>query len=134
MSPKDVDKNNEKLAKFLGWFRQYEDRPTWFEIMDKAIYVACPSTRDMKFHESLDALIPVIKKIGKLDPSDRVTHMYSVEINGNGTSIYKSIYGKNEDRLIARNNSRDNWAWNTWLSCVDFVDWYNEKQGYGEAV
>lgn len=133
MTPLQVDKNNEKIAKFLGWFRQYKDRPTWFVRQEFGIYVACSSTRDMKFHESLDALIPVIRKIGELEPSSRVTHMYSVEINGNGTTIYKSLY-TGSDNIITRNNSRDNWAWNTWLCCVEFIDWYNKKQGYGETV
>lgn len=112
----------------------FKDRPTWFVSDGFGIYVACSSTRDMKFEQSMDALLPVIERIGKLDPSNRVTHMYSVEINGNGTTIYKSLYTNHEDHIITRHNSRDNWVWNTWLCCIDFIDWYNKKQGYGEAV
>ena len=75
----------------------------------------------------MDALLPVIEKIGLLDPNDRVTHMYQTEINGNGTTIYKTIYSSHEDHIITRHNSRDNWIWNTWLCCNDFIDWYEKK-------
>ena len=71
-------------------------------------------------------LMPVVEKIGSLNPDERVTHMYSVEINLNGTSIFPAIY-TSETKWLIRNNSR-NLLLNTYRSVVEFIKWYNENQ------
>ena len=70
----------------------------------------------------------VIEIIEDLDPNPRVTHTYSIEITGNGTTAYKNITHGDESRIIYRFNSHNNRLQNTFLVVVEFIDWYLEKE------
>jgi hypothetical protein len=79
-----------------------------------------------QYHFSWDWLMPVIEKIEDLDFNERVSHTYSIEITGNGTTAYKNLYSDN-DHIISRHNIHNNRLRCTWLVVIDFIQWYNEK-------
>lgn len=133
LSPKEVDENNEKLAKFLGWYQEDDERDTWWEVMGHAIYVACRSTRDMKFHESLDALLPVLNKIESLN-SNNGLKLYHVYITSDLTAIERNMIRGFMSSVVVRRMSTNNIIENTWLCFVDFVDWYDENYGDGKSI
>lgn len=82
---------------------------------------------DMQFNTSWDWLMPVVEKIESLDYEERVTHTYTVEITGNGTSILPSIWtGK---RWLIRHNSRNRRLMNTYEAIIEFIERYNESGG-----
>ena len=135
----NITSGNEKIAKFLGWFTEDDDDrpyPTWFEISDSAKIVAYSIHNnyphyELPFHRDWNMLWKVIEKIEDLDESDRIkhniSHMYSIDITGNGTTAYKNIWSHGENRIIHRFNSHNNRLQNTFLVVVAFIDWYNEK-------
>jgi len=81
---------------------------------------------EMKYNKSWDWLMPVVEKIESLDPNENVTHTYTVEITGNGTTISPSVWSGN--RWMIRVNSRDNRLSNTYKAVVEFIKWYNSHQ------
>lgn len=138
----NIEIGNEKIAKFLGWFQDEDDDriyPTWYKISDSAKIVAYSIHNnyphlDLPFHRDWNMLWKVIEKIEDLDPNDRVSHTYSIEITGNGTTAYKNLWSHGEDRIIHRFNSHNNRLQNTFLVVVAFIDWYMEKEKNKENV
>lgn len=128
----NITSGNEKIAKFLGWFIEDDDDrlyPTWYEISDSAKIVAYSVHNnyphlDLPFHRDWNMLWKVIEKIEDLDLNNRVSHTYSIEITGNGTTAYKNLWSHGEDRIIHRFNSHNNRLQNTFLVVVAFIDWY----------
>jgi hypothetical protein len=81
----------------------------------------------IEYNTSFDLLIPIITVIGKLEPYDRVSHTYSFDINGNGTTIDITHNSHRSDFEMIRHNSRDNITYNTFSAIVEFIEWYNTK-------
>jgi hypothetical protein len=137
----NIEIGNEKIAKFMGWFIEEDDNrayPTWFEIVDGCRYVAYSTHNnyphmDLPFHRDWNMLWKVIEKIEDLDPNDRVSHTYSIDICGNGTTAYNN-WSSEKDRIIYRFNTHNNRLQNTFLVVVAFIDWYNEKEKNKENV
>lgn len=128
----NIKSGNDKIAKFLGWFIEENQKGTWYVNDGTAIRVAYSlytnyPHMDLPFHRDWNMLWKVIEKIEDLDPNDRVNHTYSIEITGNGTTAYKNIVSGNESNIINRFNSHNNRLENTFLVVVAFIDWYNEK-------
>ena len=90
------------------------NQATWF--LDELLY-----------HKSWDWLMEVVEKIENLDSDDaieyRMTHMYSVDITGNGTTIQPSIWSG--DRWMIRHNSYNRRLQNTYSAIVEFINFYN---------
>ena len=129
----NIESGNEKIAKFLGWFQQEGQEGTWFVNDGTAIHVAYSihnnyPHRDLPFHRDWNMLMDVIAIIEDLDPNPRVTHMYSIEITGNGSTAYKNITYGDESRIIYRHNTHNNRLQNTFLVVVKFIEWYMEKE------
>lgn len=80
-----------------------------------------------QYHSSWDQLWPVIEKIESLDKDERVSHTYSIEITGNGTTVYKNIYSHGESNIIFRKNIKNERRYCTWLVVIEFIKWYNLK-------
>lgn len=130
----EIVESNKLIAKFMG-VRPEKTKFTenWYdgqELKDAGLPfspgIHGNGTDTLKFYSSWDWLMPVVEKIENLDQDKRVTHMYSVEISGNGTSIQPSIWGG--DRWLIRHNSNNNRLPNTYRSIVEFIVWYNKKQ------
>lgn len=92
---------------------------------NKSLYL-CRCHRDLKYDVSWDWLMPVVEKIEDLDPNPRITHAYSVEITGNGTTIQPNVYIAN-NRWMIRHNSHNNRLANTHKSVIEFIIKYNER-------
>lgn len=119
--------NNTLIAKFMVpdqidnirdhnrivFKKPIDNQSTWF--LDELLY-----------HKSWDWLMPVVEKIEDLDPNSRVTHTYSVDITGNGTTISPNIWG-GDDRWMIRHNSRNRRLRNTYDAIIEFINWYNKK-------
>jgi hypothetical protein len=131
MEKEFIKEGNDIIAKFMGWFQQ-NDRESpylWYKANEPMVSVAydlrATATRDLPFHRDWNYLMKVVEKIEDLDPNERVTHMYSIEITGNGTTISKNIWGAGEKNIIHRENSYNRRLINTWIAVVEFIKWHN---------
>ena len=131
----NIKSGNDKIAKFLGWFTDKDQEGTWFVNDVSACRVAYSEYNNyphkgLPFHRDWNMLWEVIAIIEDLDPNERVTHTYSIEITGNGTTAYKNLWsgGDENNRIIHRMNTHNNRLQNTFLTVVAFIDWYNEKE------
>ena len=125
MEGNEIIKGNMLIAEFMEYFFQgiqYAKRKG----IEYDWRLDEPEIRDLKYHHSWDWLMPVVEKIESLDKNERVTHTYSVDITGNGTTIQPNMWSG--ERWMIRHNSRNNRLWNTWLSVIDFIKWYNKRK------
>ena len=85
------------------------------------------NTSSVRYHKSWDWLMEVVEKIANLDSDDairyRMTHMYSVNITGNGTTIKPSMWAG--DKWMIRHNSYNRRLQNTYSAIVEFINFYN---------
>lgn len=70
MTPEYIKRGNEIIAAFLGWFKEDGQPETWFVLTEHAKHVAYSEyndpLRELNFHKSWDALMPVYQKISRL--------------------------------------------------------------------
>lgn len=125
----DIDIGMEKLKS--GWLHEWLNKSTEesklkMERGNKLISSFMYDDDVILYNTSFDLLIPVLNEIGKLDTNHkvRVTHTYCFEINGNGTTIYKSF---GNDFEMIRHNSNNNILYNTYSAIVEFIEWYNGR-------
>ncbi len=73
LTPKEIEEGNKKIAEFIGWFQEENNKYTWFEKGESAIYVAY-STRpynsghndDLPFHRDWNYLMKAVTKLEDL--------------------------------------------------------------------
>jgi hypothetical protein len=124
------EEGNKIICEFMG--QDYETMldSIWGEYYNSGIrnpeFMKNPENYNF-YHSSWDWLFLVIEKIEDLDPNNRVSHTYSIDITRNGTTAYKNIWGHGESRIISHNNSHNNRLNNTWLTCIEFILWYQKE-------
>lgn len=121
--------DNELIADFMGIevspYTHYAYGDV-IAIVPKEGIIDYPQLNIYNPDTSWDWLMPVVEKIGTLDKNERVSHMYSTEINPNGTTITPSMY-TSETKWMIRHNSR-NMLINTYKAVVEFIKWYNKQK------
>lgn len=122
---KEISEGNKLIAEFMELKSFEDDRYgiMWTNPVSDGVYEK--DTSELKYHKSWDWLMPVLEKIEDLDHNPSLTHTYRVDITGNGTTIQPNVWSG--ERWMIRRNSRNNRLWNTWLSIIQFIKWYNEK-------
>ena len=123
LTPELITKNNETIMQMLSFVKvQCRNGYAWDFNKDGEVKINYHSkligkltTETLPFHESMDALLLVIKT------TEDFGYNYNITIMPNGTTIdtYPSICGyyKSGDRLL-----------NTWLAMVEFAEKYIKMQ------
>lgn len=135
----EIEENNKLIATFLGYEyvpfnkelnvgNHFDVNPPGWRAKDfknlKLGGYLCRKHRDLKFHDDWNWLMSVVEKIENLDTHSRVTHSYSVEITGNGTTIRPNVWAG--DRWIIRFNARNKRKECTYSAVVQFIKKYEE--------
>lgn len=135
---KEIEENNKLIATFLGYeyipYSNTESYPGWRKAGKQPLLkvsstgigqlTLCRKHRDLLFHKDWNWMMYVVEKIESMDTHSRVTHSYSVEITGNGTTIRPNVWAG--DRWIIRYNLRNKRKECTYSAIVQFVKKYQE--------
>jgi hypothetical protein len=143
----EIAKNNELIAKFLGWFQEEGQEGTWFYVDDSAKRVAYSihnnyPHRDLPFHRSWEWLMPVVEKINKFHVSERPfkygkpesvklkIHEDKVTVEGSFWTNPNTVDGNHWSYLKIK---KFKYSDNTLIECVymavvEFVKWYNKNK------
>lgn len=130
LSPNEILKNNKLIAEFMEFEKYHiKDKNDGYLVVLKKGYIPMETcVAKLQFHSSWDWLMPVVEKIEDLDYNELVSHTYSIEITGNGSTAYKNICPKGESNIIYRFNLRNNRLKCTWIVIIEFIKWYNNQK------
>lgn len=101
---------NNLIAEFMGYINTTPTDPD-FNIYENKEGKMLESM-SMVYHSSWDWLMPVVEKIGMIRP---------IELH---FSVAPSCYIY---RLDIKNTFSESPIKNVWLSCVEFIQWYNQN-------
>lgn len=148
MTNEEIIENNKLIATFMQLPFWELDKKRWFNTSpseygsqsgywreagkyyeDPLDYNLIRSVHESKLQYNTDWnwLMMVVEKIEALDQHPRVTHSYTIEITGNGSTAYKSITSGDDTNIIFRHNIRNERRYCTWVVVVEFIKWYNAK-------
>ena len=106
---KTIEEYNKLIAEFMGRCGKVNKHLYWVNIPS----VKWVTVEQMQYHSSWDWLMPVVEKIEKTNLGDVIIH---------GKNLVEISYNK-QTQLYFESSLLEN----TWLACVEFIEWYNNK-------
>lgn len=116
---------NELIAVFMGYERYEDNQGVWLK-KEGLIISMHPKLEDLKYHESWDALMPVVEKIETIQMEKH--GYFAVYISSNNCTIEGTKYTPElRDEVyhfyiysVTKINA-------TWHAVKEFIRWYNER-------
>jgi hypothetical protein len=134
MKQEEIIEGNILIARFMG-YKTYKELQTLpeedkflsdcFFMHDNADFNFNWEPESLRYQSDWNWLMKVVEKIESLDYDPKVTHTYSVDISGNGTTIQPNTWAG--ERWMIRHNKKNERKMCTWLCVVDFIKFYNKK-------
>jgi hypothetical protein len=105
----EVDRRNEEIAKFLGWYLENPENPCWYYTGEYAKYVAYDQTQDqfrqLPFHKYMNYLMKAFNKVREMPRT------FTGTITGKTNEIFIDKFEMKLDRITVFLCQRLEHAW-----------------------